>query len=476
MFSPIIWLGFNKWWKKRNNIQEIIKKHIDQWAKEFFCGYNPPYWHNKFWFEVSPNGRFAEHEQITDFNSLKEIVEEVHKYWKKIMWNVNHWYYSDVVWPETKQIIQDFIDADIDGFIVASFGILEYLDEISEWTWEHGYVINWKEYYLNISTIMSVYNSDAIKFLKENYPIHKIILSREITLQEFEEISKQFPELLFEMFGEWDFCRYNNGLCFAEHKYTDRDICTVVVNNLIIKKTISYDYRKIIQDENLSNNEKVQKFDNEYVDEFAQLREKSEEYILKKSGEILNEIKNLVEFIIKKHIVYFDPLQGLRVRHNQNFQTLYEAVEILKENNISLQIPYFENIDNLYNYLQKEKKYGYQQYLKNLQEFMWWKFGINAKYKDDFYNRSNNLNLFSYVFFDNFENLDTVKFPTRGRNYLPKLKLIDECVKNPENIYEYLTLNDVPERAHYDLKYLFDNDKYWFYDVRKKLYEWEKND
>jgi hypothetical protein len=75
------------------------------------------------------------------------------------------------------------------------------------------------------------------------------------------------------------------------------------------------------------------------------------------------------------------------------------------------------------------------------------------------------------VFFDKFKNLDTVKFPTRGRNYLPKLQLIDECVKNPEKIYDHLNLNDSPMRAHYSLKYLFGNDKNWFYDVRKKLHE-----
>jgi len=95
---------------------------------------------------------------------------------------------------------------------------------------------------------------------------------------------------------------------------------------------------------------------------------------------------------------------------------------------------------------------------------------VQAKYKDDFYNRSDNLNLFSYVFFDKFKNLDTVKFPTRGRNYLPKLKIIEECIKNNDKIYEKLTLNDTPTRSHYEIKYLFDNNKYWFYDLRKRLY------
>lgn len=470
MFSPIIWLGFNKWWKKRNDIKEIIKKHIQQWAKEFFCGYNPPYWHNKFWFEVSPNGRFAEHEQITDFESLKEIVEEIHKYWKKIMWNINHWYYTEECWEETKQIIDDFIKVWIDGFIVSNFEILEYLEEIADWKREKWYIINWKKYQLNISTIMAVYNTEAIKFLKENYPIAKIILSRELTIPEIENILNAFPDLLFEVFGEWDFCRYNNGLCFAEHKYTDRDICTVVVNDWIVKKSINYDYRKIVKDEKLSNNEKAKLFDKTYEDEFTQLHNLLDIYPIQQNKDLLEEMKNLLNQILRKYIIFYDPLQWPKTKHNLNFQTVYEVAKILKQNNENIQHDYFKNIDELVDYLEKEKTEWQKQYIKNLEEFVWEKFWIKAKYKDDFYNRSNNLNLFSYVYFDKFKNLDTVKFPTRGRNYLPKLKIIEECIKNNNKIYEKLTLNDTPTRAHYELKYLFDNNKYWFYDLRKKLW------
>jgi collagenase-like PrtC family protease len=471
MFSPIIWLGFNKWWKKRNNIQEIIKKHVDQWAKEFFCWYNPPYWHNKFGFEVSPNGRFAEHEQITDFESLKEVIQEVHKYGKKIMWNVNHWYYTDVVEKEFKQMIDDFIQAGIDGFIVSSMWTLEYLEEISEWKWEKWYIINGKRLQLNISTIMAVYNIDAIEFLKENYPIAKVILSREVTLPEIEKILEHFPDLLFEVFGEWDFCRYNNWLCFAEHKYTDRDICTLVVNNWIRKKAIRYDFRKLIWDKNLENNEKVAKLDNEYKDEFQQIDELIEEYLADENNEILNKLANLIKVIVWKYILFYDPLQGPRTKHNENFLLVLDAVKLLKEKDIKLDdLVYFENLDNLLNYLLEEEKAWKKQYIENMKEFIWWKFGIQTKFKDNFYNRADNLNLYSYVFFDKFKNIDTVKFPTRWRNYLPKIQLIAECVENPDKIIDHLDMNVSPERAHYSLKYLFNNNKYWFYDLRKKLH------
>ena len=136
MFKKIVWLWFSTKGKKAKDLEKYIASLVDGWANEFFTGYNPSYWSDKFGFEVSPNGRFSEHEQITDFESLKEVVETVHKYWKKIMWNVNHRYYTDVVEKELKQMIDDFMQAGIDGFIVSSMWTLEYLEEISSWTWD----------------------------------------------------------------------------------------------------------------------------------------------------------------------------------------------------------------------------------------------------------------------------------------------------------------------------------------------------
>jgi collagenase-like PrtC family protease len=63
---------------------------------------------------------------------------------------------------------------------------------------------------INISTIMAVYNTQSIRFFLENYKINKVILSRVITLREIEKIVTTFPKKKFEVFGEGDFCRYNN--------------------------------------------------------------------------------------------------------------------------------------------------------------------------------------------------------------------------------------------------------------------------
>jgi collagenase-like PrtC family protease len=47
---------------------------------------------------------------------------------------------------------------------------------------------------------MAVYNSEAIKFLLENYNVNKVILSREITLKEIEKLVRDFSDTQFEVF------------------------------------------------------------------------------------------------------------------------------------------------------------------------------------------------------------------------------------------------------------------------------------
>jgi hypothetical protein len=108
MFKKIVGLGFQTHGKNKKDAVKYIKELVDGGATEFFTGYNPSYWSDKFGFEVSPNGRFAEHEQITDFETLKIIVEEAHKYGIELFINLNALYYTDVTFPIIKQMVEEF--------------------------------------------------------------------------------------------------------------------------------------------------------------------------------------------------------------------------------------------------------------------------------------------------------------------------------------------------------------------------------
>lgn len=447
MFKKIVWLWFSSTWKNAKDVKEYINTLVLWWATEFFTWYNPDYWHTRFWFEVSPNGRFSEHEQITDLETLKQIVEEVHSHNLELFINLNAWYYTDETFPYIQKMVEEFILIWIDWIICWNIWILEYLKSINY----HGKI--------NISTIMAVYNKEAIYFMLDNYNVNKVILSREITLKEIESIVLEFPNVLFEVFWEWDFCRYNNWLCFAEHKYGSKDICTVVVNDLVMKKRFRPDFKEIILNNELSNEDKINLMDDDYDDIFAQiswLLWKNDLWFLdtetqkKELIKIINLSKNRVD-------LFFDALQPINSKKNTNIFIYLKALKILDADEFAyLKFEIENSIRTWIEYLTKKIK------------DIWWSARLKALELWSFYSRSDNLNLYTYLFFSKFKNIETVKFPTRWRNHNEKLKLISEVVEKQEidkSIFDrWISI----ERAHYDLTYLF-WDKLWFRELLKEF-------
>lgn len=452
MFKKIVWLWFSSNWKNSVDIKKYIKELVDWWANEFFTGYNPSYWYEKFWFEVSPNWRFAEHEQITDFETLKQITEEAHSHSIEIFANLNYWYYTDETFDLIKKMIEEFESIKIDWIICWNISILEYLKEI-----------NYKGK-INVSTIMALYNKESIKFLLNNYKINKIILSREITLKEIEEIVNEFPDVLFEVFWEGDFCRYNNWLCFAEHKYSNKDICTVVLNELVIKDKFRSDYKKIILNDSLSPLEKSELFNAHYSDIFDMIKNTclqlelwlDNELDLKK--DLKKDLKNLVLMSKNRVDLYFDSMKAINSEHNQNIITYIKALKYL-------------NLEE-FEILQKELELSFKSWLKHYAQMaknLWGENKIKAKEILGLYSRNDSLNLYSYLFFSNFKNIETVKFPTRWRNYNEKIKTIEKVLKlwwvDIRLLDRWIWL----DRVHYDLSYLFWN-KTWFRNLLKDFY------
>jgi len=127
MFKKIVWLWFSSKWKKAKDVSKYIDSLVEWWATEFFTWYTPSYWSDKLGFEVSPNGRFAEHEQITDFETLKAIVERVHHHNMEIFINLNARYYTDITFPLIQRMFEEFQTIEIDWIICWNISILEFL-------------------------------------------------------------------------------------------------------------------------------------------------------------------------------------------------------------------------------------------------------------------------------------------------------------------------------------------------------------
>lgn len=447
MFKKNVWLGFSSVWKNAKDAREYIKWLIAGWANEFFTWYNPPYWHEKFWFEISPNMRFAEHEQITDYNTLKEMTEEIHANWFLIYANLNFWYYTDETFPYIEKMISEFIEIWIDWITCSSIAVLEYLKNIN---------YKWK---VNISTIQTVYNTEAVRFFLENYKVNKIILSREVTLKEMEKIINEFPEVQFEFFWEGDFCRYNNWLCFAEHKYSNKDICTVVVNDLVIKKKYKSDFKKVLLDNTLSAETKVNSFDDSYLDLFEQIENIFLSFEL---GELNKEktkegLRKLVDIGKNRVDLYYDALKPINDIRNKNIVIFLKAVKFLESNEYK----------DLEEELTKSIKSWLEYNVEKTKELLW-KHKLKAYELRNFYARNDNLNLYSYMFLLQYPNVDT-KFPTRWRSYNERMQIITDVTEKWEVDTKYLDRSMSLDRVHYDLTYLF-WDKLRFRNLLKEYY------
>ncbi len=124
-----------------------------------------------------------------------------------------------------------------------------------------------------------------------------------------------------------------------------------------------------------------------------------------------------------------------------------------------------------YNDLRDEIEQSIQtglKYLTSKTKELWGIPKVKAQELWNFYAKWDNLNLYTYLFFSQFKNIETVKFPTRWRNYNEKLKIIEEVVEKWEIDKKYLDRWMSIERAHYDLSYLF-GDKLWFREMLREM-------
>lgn len=463
------WISEKEIKQRKADIKNIIDKFYVLWIREFFMWYNPPYWHEKFWFEFSPNWRFWENEQVTSYETFKEAVDYIHSLNDdsgnpcEVLLTVNFWYYSALTMPLVEKIIDEAIEVWVDWLIIWNVETLEYLSK--------------KQYSgkINFSTILSLFNVDAISMLIDyskdnNLNINRVILPREVTLKEISYISQEFPLINFEVFWHWDYCRYSNWLCMSEHKYFARDLCTFILKHWIeVKKTVLPSFKHFILDNTKSDIEKQNIIDNsldwisqilisqnvvwtnsmnplidQYINDFEN------DFFGKLSYQEITEICKKFLFRLsvdlKSNIFkyYYDWLLPSTDLHNKYIDKVLRLLELVWRYVDTSSVD--EDVSKIKKLRIKAKNYYADQIQKR------WKFWLDTYYKFLLYNRTS---VPFYSYFNNISNLKIVKIPLRWRD-LSVLKmgldLIDEAISNPWNFIDEWNINW--KYFHYDWTYL----------------------
>ncbi|MBI5206847.1 MAG: U32 family peptidase [Candidatus Firestonebacteria bacterium] len=192
-----------------NNYDEIEILH-QAGVNEFYGGYTPLFWRKKYSPWISVNGRTFAESNIDSLRNLHKIIEWCND--QNITFNltVNAPLYSEAQYPLILKLIDEYINLGGKDLIVVDLGLILLLKE--------------KKYpvCLHLGTGSSVLNHLSVGFY-ENIGIKRIILDRQLSINEIKKILKNYPEIKFDVFMLVGQCPNIEGLCTFLHDSPDRN-------------------------------------------------------------------------------------------------------------------------------------------------------------------------------------------------------------------------------------------------------------
>ena len=199
-----------------NNIDHI-DDYIEAGAKEFYIGFYDEAWWEKF-------GEYADINRLTGFKkdanpySFEEVIEIINKVKQR---NVDIYvtFNSSIYNQEQLDYIEGYMrrlkETALDGVIVSCAELVEVANKVGVDA--------------VISTIAGVYNSDITKFYCD-LGAKRIILPRDLSTQEIQDIVSHQPNVEYEIFMMRNGCRFSDSNCLGFHRSEKTSICSCIGN------------------------------------------------------------------------------------------------------------------------------------------------------------------------------------------------------------------------------------------------------
>lgn len=148
--------------------------------------------------------------RINDFDleALKEATQICRDKGKKIFITINIFAHNNHL-RKLPEYIRKLKDIGVSALIISDPGILALVKGI------------WPEAEIHLSTQANCTNWQAAKFWRDQ-GIKRIILGREVTLDEIKKISEKVPELELEYFVHGAMCMAYSGRCFLSKNFVGR--------------------------------------------------------------------------------------------------------------------------------------------------------------------------------------------------------------------------------------------------------------
>lgn len=187
-------------------------KALSRYADEYYVGVIDEEWERLYGGFIGYNTRgfSGEVANFPDWETLSLAGKEVLSCKKEFFLTVNAHNISSSQRPVIKRIISDFKSIGGNGIICSELNALEIAKELGL-----------KVY---LSTNFALYSINSVKYLTENYDVDRIILSRDMKMEEIKKI-RAATDKEIEVFGQNIACRFSNALCYCTHNTKWRGMC-----------------------------------------------------------------------------------------------------------------------------------------------------------------------------------------------------------------------------------------------------------
>lgn len=198
------------------NNQENFYEYKEAGAGEFYIGFYDPDWHKAF-------GDYADLNRISGyknansntFEDILPIIKKVKKENLTIYVTFNASIYSQDQIDFMTRYMEPLYEAGADGIIVSC-------SELVEVAQKHNLPAI-------ISTIASVYNTDIVRHYY-NMGVKRIILPRDLCVDDIEQIVKTCPDIEYEVFMMRNGCSFSDGNCLGLHRGEKSAICAALIH------------------------------------------------------------------------------------------------------------------------------------------------------------------------------------------------------------------------------------------------------
>ena len=349
-----------------------ISTLLDDNIKQFYFGYISEAYLANYATQHSLNRRYRLSEQYHSLEKAYATIAQVQEAGGIIYLALNAFGSNETMMAEALSLYKLFAHK-VDGIIVATVAMAVMLRDL-------GYEK------MVISNLFGVYTPQSVGFLQKQFNPMKIILPRDISLENIALIVTAYPEQKFECFLYGDNCRYSESFCFVEHGYDSvgfGSLCSFASTHKKPIKTASVHFKHIAKDSTLSTEEKKAKLSKVSLDiasvlDLCVLHRYEKDYTnLHKMLELLSRY-DVQAFLADKTLelrtldllsgLETAPAQTLREKLSQakahKFDT-YRSFHKLNAPAIAETLAFFKNYENIVSY--KIPSRGRNHY-KHLQE------------------------------------------------------------------------------------------------------------